>query len=700
MRLDELAGITPKQPSWLNTPPPVEKKVDKAKKNNANRMPEHPLMYDLENKSLVELANISMVLFAPGKKKQINRQLAESVVIEVTIDPDAIPGDRELRINTATGLTNPMIFQVGLLPEFLELEPNSGNIKAKIPKWLDLPENAEPLDLPVEINGQIFPGDMDRFKLLGKKGQKLVIETQARRLIPYLADAVPGWFQATIALYDSAGKEVAYADDYQFNPDPVLFYEIPEDGPYELEIRDAIYRGREDFVYRIAISEQPFMTHIFPLGGREGEKTVAAIDGWNLPETRLELNTQPGNDPIRKTAYYDGKTCSNSVTFAVDTLPECHEREGNNAIGQAQQVTLPIIINGRIDRNDDVDIFQIKGNAGEELVVEVMARQLNSPLDSLVRLTNNQGEVLAWNDDYVVKESHLHKDMMGLITHHADSYLKATLPKTGTYYVHLADAQNHGGKSHAYRLRISPPQPDFALRITPPSHTMRPGAITPIRVHALRKDGFTGEIQIMLKDPSGGFKLTGNVIPAGSDSVRMTLSAPPIKSKARTTTLQFAGTATINQKSVTRPAIPSEDLTQAFLYRHLVPSQEFMVSILKYKWPLPAIELMNNAPIQISAGGETIIKFKTRRNATALKQIQLELNNPPEGVSLGDVKVTPNGLACQVRIAKDIAQKQFAGNLILEAFTTYQPKPQNGKPQKKRRVSAGVLPAVPVRIVQ
>ncbi len=79
-----------------------------------------------------------------------------------------------------------------------------------------------------------------------------MIETHARRLIPYLADAVPGWFQATVAVYDANGNELASADDYRFDPDPVLYYEIPRDGEYEMEIHDAIYRGREDFVYRVS----------------------------------------------------------------------------------------------------------------------------------------------------------------------------------------------------------------------------------------------------------------------------------------------------------------------------------------------------------------------------------------------------------------------------------------------------------------
>ena len=102
--------------------------------------------------------------------------------------------------------------------------------------------------------------------------------------MPYLADAVPGWFQAVLTLYDAAGKEVAYDDDFRFHPDPVLHYVVPNDGEYTVEIKDALYRGREDFVYRISIGELPFVTGIFPLGGKAGARTSVELSGWNLPD--------------------------------------------------------------------------------------------------------------------------------------------------------------------------------------------------------------------------------------------------------------------------------------------------------------------------------------------------------------------------------------------------------------------------------
>jgi len=350
-----------------------KKKIDA--KAEEVQMPDHPLLYDLEDKSLRELAHISSVLFFPRNKLQTNRQLAETVLIEITMDADAQPGSRELRLATKTGLTNPMVFHVGMLPEVRELEPNNRQAYQVLPNMArvrNLPKERA-LDLPVQLNGQIMPGDVDRFRFRAIKGQQLVIEAHARSLVPYLADAVPGWFQAVLALYDSGGKEVAFADDYRFNPDPVLFYKIPENGEYELEIRDSIYRGREDFVYRIAVSEQPFITQTFPLGGRAGVETIASINGWNLAGTELPLETRLDGDNIRKTAYYDEKCFSNSVTYAVDTLPECNEAESNNTPEDAQLIELPKIINGRIAESGDVDMFRFDGRTAIKSLLRSMA---------------------------------------------------------------------------------------------------------------------------------------------------------------------------------------------------------------------------------------------------------------------------------------------------------------------------------------
>ncbi len=43
--------------------------------------------------------------------------LAEIAILDITIAADAVPGTREIRIETVHGVSNPMVFHVGQVPE-------------------------------------------------------------------------------------------------------------------------------------------------------------------------------------------------------------------------------------------------------------------------------------------------------------------------------------------------------------------------------------------------------------------------------------------------------------------------------------------------------------------------------------------------------------------------------------------------------
>jgi hypothetical protein len=138
---------------------------------------------------------------------------------------------------------------------------------------------------------------------------------------------------------------------------------------------------------------------------------------------------------------------------------------------------------------------------------------------------------------------------------------------------------------------------------------------------------------------------------------------------------------------------------QAFLYRHLVPAQQLLVSVQKSKWRVPPIELASESPVRIVAGGSAEVRIKARRGA-ALKEMSLELREPPAGVTLANVTVLPDGLAFQLKADKEAAPAPLVDNLIVEAFRETTPKAQEGKPApQKRRYSMGVLPAIPIEIV-
>jgi len=658
-------------------------------------LPRDPLLRDLEGMSLRQLFYVATEFLDWNtiRKRQQNAQIAERLLVEITIDGTADPGERELRVVKPQGLSNPLRFRVGTLPEALEQEPNDPGAFPFLP-----PE--EPVKTPVVLNGQVEPGDVDRFRFLARKGQNLVIVTRSRALIPFLADTVPGWCQAVLTLYDASGRELAFADDYRFDPDPVLFFRVPADGQYELEVRDALYRGREDFVYRITLGEVPFVTELFPLGAAAGKEATAGVKGWNLPGDRLPLETAPEGPRVREAVLGANGTISNPLRYAVDALPECAESEPNN-YGPARRVSLPVVVNGRVERPGDVDVYEFSGHAGDEIVAEVLARRLLSPLDSLLRLCDASGRVIAWNDDHMIVRDHLHPDM-GCLTHHADSYLKARLPADGTYSIAVADAQRHGGAAYAYRLRLSPPRPDFEVLLTPSGLNMPLSRTAELTAHVLRRDGFDGEVEVRLKDAPAGFFLSGNRVPAGRDSIRMTLTAP-WRPAGGIVSLEFEARADIGGRTLVRPVVPADEVMQAFLYRHLVPSQECVVALRKGRWnPLP-LRPGDGTPVQVPVGGTATVRFRSAW-PMGLRNLHLSPVHPAEGAIIDNVRIDRQGVSFGLKLQRAAARVGLADNLIVEAYTDVPTNARDAKsgsrPPKTRRIYLGVLPAIPFVVVE
>jgi hypothetical protein len=673
---------------------PTPKEVD-ALRERLQELQKKPRDSDIA-KEMMDIRN----KLSDFQNKRNNPVLSEKVVLEIKIADDAEPGQRELRVATANGLSNPLVFQVGQLPEFRkeEVKFSVDPMTGKGPETPGPPQNAkrEPemnITLPAVVNGQIMPGGVDRYKFQARRNQRLVIAVSARELIPYLADAVPGWFQAAVALYDSNGKELAYDDHYLFHPDPVLYCRIPKDGQYTLEIRDSLYRGREDFVYRVAVGELPFVTSIFPLGGPAGAETELELKGWNLPSQKTSIDAKDKEPGIMPISVHRGLLASNVVSFAVDNVPEVLKQDPNDGATGAKEVALPVIVNGRVEKPGDWDVFRFQGRKGQQIVAQVDARKLDSPLDSVLKLTDSSGRQLAYNDDYSDKGT-------GLSTHHADSYLTASLPVDGIYYLYLGDAQRKGGPAYAYRLRISEPRPDFALRTVPSSINLRAGASVPITVYTLRKDGFAGEIALVLKGAPKGFVLSGGIVQANQDQVKLTLKAPPAP-LAEPCNLTIEGRAKIGGQEIIRQAVPAEDMMQAFIYHHLVPMKDGGCAVvLERIRPRAPMKFLGEAPVKISAGGTVQMKFAIT-TGPMLEQVQFALTNPPDGITARNPESAPDGLTLAVSADDDKAKPGLKGNLIIEATAERAANPSGGtqKPAKKR-VSLGFLPAIPFEVVE
>jgi len=623
-----------------------------------------------------------------------NPAMIDTVVIKVAIATNALPGEHEIRLATPNALSNPMRFMIGDLPEISR--PAARPANPDFDKFLErlggapaptgTPKYEAHVNLPATINGQIMPGGVDRYRFFAREGQQLIMAVGARTLLPYLADAVPGWFETVLTVYDAKGKELACEERFRFKPDPVLHFKVPHDGEYIVEIHDSVFRGREDFVYRLTIGELPFVTSIFPLGGHVDEKTTVTLTGWNLPEQTMTVD----NSAVEPGVISVAGNFFNSVPFAVDDLPECAAGKSNHTTGTAQPVTLPVIINGHVGQPGEREVFKFTGHAGQAVVAEVFARRLDSPLDSFLSLVDAKGQTLAFNDDFEDKGS-------GLNTHHADSYLTATLPADGTYFICLNDTQGQGGPEFAYRLRLSEPRPDFELRLVPSSLSLRAGMSVPVTAYILRRDGFTNSVALEFKDAPPGFSLSGARIAANQDHAQFTVKGP-LEPTELPVAVTIQGRGLVADKMVTHAAVPAEDLMQAFFYRHLVPSHELAVAVNgQARWLMrDAFKIVSATPVKIVPGGTVHVRVNTP-GGNFTERFTLELDTPPDGITLASVSPTSSGLELVFSCDASKVKAGAAGNLIC-AVVPRNLQPPNAKTKagnQARKIAVATLPAVP-----
>lgn len=624
-------------------PPYIQKAFSKISEADLekDKMPPSTTFDGIETMELVEIRNLTKIL-NEYNDRQFNAQIGEEIKIRVTINKNATPGIREMRILSQAGLSNPIRFQVSSIPEQLEQEPNDATSSYSSTSIIGA--------TPTVVNGQIMPGDIDRYLIRITEKQDLAFDLMARRLIPYVADAVPGWFQATLALYDGEGRRLAYVDDTYGDPDPKLRYRFTQPGNYILEVRDAIYRGRENFVYRMHIANE-----------------------FNIQNTLRHLD----------------------VDYSQETLPYLEESVTDEPKNAATPIALPQVIIGQVNPAKEVDHYTFEGSKGDSIIAKVEARHFGSPLDSILRILGPKGQMLKYNDDHIEKRAHLHTGP-GSMTHYADSYLTYTLEESGTYTLTVEDAQRSGGEDYKYRLRVSQPIPDFEARITPSSLNIGATGCASFKIHINRLDGFTEPIQLELIDPPEGARLHNARIAEGESESWATLQWP--KSKRYTVNeIQMRATARVNNgQSMQHLVVPTDNSMQAFLWRHLLPAQQLQVATMVSYQPFTFADIIETTAITLSKANECeyVIPLTKKLPEKAIKRYQLQIKEAPEGVELTDSRIEDTRIVLQFKCNEALAKTASRGNLIVEIIDI-QTNPKKKKPQNR---PIGVLPAIPYQI--
>ncbi|QDU21149.1 WD40 repeat domain-containing protein [Urbifossiella limnaea] len=135
-----------------------------------------------------------------------------------------------------------------------------------------------------------------------------------------------------------------------------------------------------------------------------------------------------------------------------------------------------------------------------------------------------------------------------------DSRLLFEAPAEGVYQVRVSDTRGAGGPTHAFRVTVRPPRPDFALAFNPTAPAVWRNGAVPVSVTATRRDGFDGPIRLKLEGLPPGFHAPESSIEAGQLGTAFALSASADAVVPAGAMLKLVGTARIDGKDVTREA--------------------------------------------------------------------------------------------------------------------------------------------------
>lgn len=191
-----------------------------------------------------------------------------SVSYRLTIPADTPPGVAGIRLATGQGISNLKLLLVDDLPSAVD----SGNNKS--------PETAQPVSLPMAVDGYCDGETSDYFKISVAAGQRVAIEAFARRLGSPL--------DPVIRLLTLDGRELTYSDDEpSTGADGRFAHTFEAAGDYLIEIRDIRYQGGGNFRYRLRIGDFPLLSVPYPLAVQKGQSAglQMAGPGVQLPNT-------------------------------------------------------------------------------------------------------------------------------------------------------------------------------------------------------------------------------------------------------------------------------------------------------------------------------------------------------------------------------------------------------------------------------
>jgi len=467
----------------------------------------------------------------------------------ITIPTTAPVGVYDVRAVGRFGISNPRPFVIGGLPEQIATSTNTA------------PESAMAVTNNTTLNGRTSSEAVQYFRFAAPKGQRVLVECDAADLDSRLSPS--------LTLLDAAGREVASAKAGE-----LLDVQPSADSEFLVRLHDFLYRGGAEYFYRLTISTRPHIDYVLPPTALAASKTKLKLFGRNLPggklaeaaklqgkpleELEVEVTAPPKSSVADRSsgallkpasALVDGfeyrlstaEGPSNPVFISFAGAPVVLEQEPNDKPEQAQLVSLPCELSGQFYPEHDRDWAKFEAKKGDVIWIEALSQRLGlptSPFMVVQRVTKDENGKERFED---VREFYDPENHPEFKTGNLDPASRLEIKEAGEYRLEIRDLFNsYSDPGRVYRLSLRKESPDFTLVALsqpagPPKKDskeaavvvpfLRRGETIPIKIAALRREGFKGSIELSTRGLPESISVSHGRIDTGSNSTLLFLTA-------------------------------------------------------------------------------------------------------------------------------------------------------------------------------
>ena len=436
----------------------------------------------------------------------------------VTIAADCPVGIHEARLMTRLGISSSRVFCVDTLSQVVQTTPNTTLATAL------------PLQVNSICNAVMTTKAVDHYSFEAVKGHRYIVNCAAR--------GIDSKLDAVLIIGDAAGRDLVVE-----RRGGTLDFTATEDGKHTIKVHELTFKGGPAYYYRLSLQEIP---------------ADAAMPQFASTPTVNSFSWPP---------------------VGLVAAAETQETEPNNTQAQVQKIALPCDIAGSFFPAADVDTFEFTAAKGDVWWVEVASERLGRPTDPAILVQHVTGagaeEKLADLAEFTDIAPPMKPSSNGYAYDgppydggSADIIGRLEIKEDGVHRLQISDlfGGTRNDSRNVYRLIVRKAAPDFAVAawglhmelrngdrnaLSKPL-ALRGGITVALEVVAVRRDGFDGDIELVMEGLPEGVTAQGLKIAKGKTRGIMLLTADQNAPRSLAN-VTFYGKSTIGDVPATRP---------------------------------------------------------------------------------------------------------------------------------------------------